>query len=793
MISRSPGARRFPRVVRASAFRPVPSGINKSAVGRWNMAWDSRWRSIVAAAGPTQGYGMLSSAHGHSAIPDPPRVVRLDRRPAGWWPSALSCVHGCPTHHDPPEPDAAAAPTPSPPRRRPARAHRRRRSPQRRAALEPDLKYDNRGTHRRAGSSSNVAAQGFPATRLPAGLNIEANRDRWDMQVPLACSRPGPRRPGSAPSTARCTRRASLRAAANSGGVLTILRTRKMSTNISPAGSTIPKSRGFLGTKDCTAWSRIETCAASSTRVPHDGPNPFLRQRPRRFRARHGAHGNHRVPTAVVENMEAFQIIVDLAHASPRLMDDILTWPPAPSSFRTPACGAPRQQPQSQRRANAPHRRHGWPHRHRLLGWPCGEDVASIIRAIWYTADLVGVDHRAGIRFDGRLRTFDSSGMALLTEGLLADGFSEDQIARIMGGNVMRLLRTLLPSRGDLVPTSSVTQRRWIDGVSLSAYNPTQRTSSRVVSHARLQLRILRTLRSSRPLRDQPPHRGGTYGGPRPVLLVGPPAAERPSAVGHRARVRAGARAPPASRWSWLRVPDKAAPSCEPKPIQQGKPAILLVDDLQGSRTTPRRWRRWCAPFSTTATRSSSPVLSIPTESPAWRGIPVPVAGMGAPSTVSPRRAEAVPALQTGSASPTSGAVEPAPPRAGRLERELRAQDDLRRESEELRARLATQAEEERLNRSPPPPALDARRRGGGDRAGQPGRPRSPIRPGGVLGAAQRARWKPRRRRAVAHGGRSPNPPPSGRGRPGRILLDEAHGALGRARSARHRRAASRP
>ncbi len=66
-----------------------------------------------------------------------------------------------------------------------------------------------------------------------------------------------------------------------------------------------------------------------------------------------------------------------------------------------------------------------------------------------YTADLVGVEHLAlGSDYDGTIEApFDVSEMAVLTEALLAEGFSEREIAAIMGGNSVALLRANLPSR----------------------------------------------------------------------------------------------------------------------------------------------------------------------------------------------------------------------------------------------------------------------------------------------------------------------------------------------------------
>lgn len=52
-----------------------------------------------------------------------------------------------------------------------------------------------------------------------------------------------------------------------------------------------------------------------------------------------------------------------------------------------------------------------------------------------------------GSDFDGSVLTpFDTTWLPLITAGLLADGFTEADIAMIMGGNVVRLLQTTLPA-----------------------------------------------------------------------------------------------------------------------------------------------------------------------------------------------------------------------------------------------------------------------------------------------------------------------------------------------------------
>ena len=80
-------------------------------------------------------------------------------------------------------------------------------------------------------------------------------------------------------------------------------------------------------------------------------------------------------------------------------------------------------------------------------GAVCGRDTAAIVRAIQHVATIAGVKHVAqGSDFDGAVKTaFDTTGHALITQGLINAGFSDADIADVMGGNVLRLLQAELP------------------------------------------------------------------------------------------------------------------------------------------------------------------------------------------------------------------------------------------------------------------------------------------------------------------------------------------------------------
>jgi membrane dipeptidase len=76
-----------------------------------------------------------------------------------------------------------------------------------------------------------------------------------------------------------------------------------------------------------------------------------------------------------------------------------------------------------------------------------GDRIEDVARSVRYAADRVGVEHVGiGSDFDGAITApVDAGGLAWLTEALLAQGFNESEIARIMGGNALRVFREVLP------------------------------------------------------------------------------------------------------------------------------------------------------------------------------------------------------------------------------------------------------------------------------------------------------------------------------------------------------------
>jgi len=77
----------------------------------------------------------------------------------------------------------------------------------------------------------------------------------------------------------------------------------------------------------------------------------------------------------------------------------------------------------------------------------CGTHPSAIARAISYGIELVGDDHVAlGSDFDGSVTTaFDVSELSAITHELLALDVPDRSVRKIMGLNMVRLLKTQLP------------------------------------------------------------------------------------------------------------------------------------------------------------------------------------------------------------------------------------------------------------------------------------------------------------------------------------------------------------
>ncbi len=152
----------------------------------------------------------------------------------------------------------------------------------------------------------------------------------------------------------------------------------------------------------------------------------------------------------VIRRMEELNMIVDLAHASPQTIDEVLRITSRPVLVSHTGvqgtCAGVRNL--SDRQLEQIAQTGG------VVGigfWKtavCGENVNAIVRSIRYVVNKIGIDPVAlGSDFDGAVRVpFDVANMNRITDGLLNDGFSESQIKKIMGLNVIDLLQENLPN-----------------------------------------------------------------------------------------------------------------------------------------------------------------------------------------------------------------------------------------------------------------------------------------------------------------------------------------------------------
>tara|TARA_Y100000114_G_scaffold157017_2_gene186603 strand:- start:466 stop:1638 length:1173 start_codon:yes stop_codon:yes gene_type:complete len=76
-------------------------------------------------------------------------------------------------------------------------------------------------------------------------------------------------------------------------------------------------------------------------------------------------------------------------------------------------------------------------------GAVCGTSPRDTAKAMKHVRDLVGIEHVAlGSDYDGAVTVrFDTSQLVQVTQALMDEGFTEDEVRAVMGGNALRVLR----------------------------------------------------------------------------------------------------------------------------------------------------------------------------------------------------------------------------------------------------------------------------------------------------------------------------------------------------------------
>lgn len=160
-------------------------------------------------------------------------------------------------------------------------------------------------------------------------------------------------------------------------------------------------------------------------------------------------HGLTDKGRALVQRAVQRGMIIDLAHASEQTIDDVIALVDTPvvashGGVRG-TCDTARNLADRHIQAIA---RNGGIVGVGIYKWAtCGKTMQDTVRAIRYVVNLVGIEHVAlGTDFDGAVETVvDATGLPLLTEALLADGFTPPQIRAMMGENALRVFRQTLP------------------------------------------------------------------------------------------------------------------------------------------------------------------------------------------------------------------------------------------------------------------------------------------------------------------------------------------------------------
>ena len=150
----------------------------------------------------------------------------------------------------------------------------------------------------------------------------------------------------------------------------------------------------------------------------------------------------------VIHEMNRLGIIIDLAHVSPKMIDEILDLTNRPVLVSHTGVKGTKDSPRniSDQHINRIAASGGLIGIGFFRGAIKGE-IKHIVEAMKYVRDLVGIEHVAlGSDFDGAATTpIDVTGLPFIVQELMNQGFSESEIRAIMGENVRRFLMGQLP------------------------------------------------------------------------------------------------------------------------------------------------------------------------------------------------------------------------------------------------------------------------------------------------------------------------------------------------------------
>ena len=302
--------------------------------------------------------------------------------------------------------------------------------------------------------SGNVALQVFSAvTHSPFGQNFHGNSGDSNRVIPLVMAQGWPIKTWSSALQRALYQADRLKqAAADSNGTLRLIQNRAdlfslhldriYQPNISGALLAIEGAQALDG--DANNLDALYNAGYRMIGLTHFFDNTF-------GGSAHGLeqYGLTEEGKMLLQKMAEKKMLIDLAHASPALIDDVLRYSSAPlfvsHSGVKGTCNSPRNLSDEQLRNIAA--RGGIIGIAFFPGAICGPSVQHITDALLYAVKIAGVNAVGlGSDFDGAVSTpFDAAGLSALTQSLVRAGLSEADIRKIMGENILRVFSKVLP------------------------------------------------------------------------------------------------------------------------------------------------------------------------------------------------------------------------------------------------------------------------------------------------------------------------------------------------------------
>ncbi|MCP3982902.1 MAG: peptidase M19 [bacterium] len=300
-----------------------------------------------------------------------------------------------------------------------------------------------------------VAIQVFGlVTQAPVGMNFEKTRsDVPDMITLMAVVQRWPIRSWTSRRARAEHQAAKLAALAErSEGQLRVVRTRGDLESVLAArarGEAVVG--GLLGLEGMHALdgelAGVDALFAAGVRMM--APTHFFDNRIGGASAGVEKYGLTELGRAAIRQAQQLGIVIDVAHASPATIDDLLEIGELPlvASHTGVQATCPGSRNLSDEQVRGIAGRGGVVGIGHFEGAVCGTSAEHVARAMDHVRKLVGVDHLAlGSDFDGSVATeFDTTGLALIVDALFERGFSDDEVRRVLSANALRVFRAVLP------------------------------------------------------------------------------------------------------------------------------------------------------------------------------------------------------------------------------------------------------------------------------------------------------------------------------------------------------------